>query len=131
MKDDQKNFILFAVIAALILFGWPLLQNRFFPAANPPVTKIVEGKAQVVPNPSADPAADAPAAVRDRTLVLGETPRIRIDTPTVSGSINLKGARIDDLVLKGYKETIAKDSQSIRLLSPSGRKRAPDGNEFG
>ncbi|MEN2785542.1 membrane protein insertase YidC [Sphingomonas qilianensis] len=120
MKNDQKNFILFAVIAALILFGWPLLQNRFFPAANPPVTKIVEGKAQVVPNPSADPAADAPSAVRDRNLVLGETPRIRIDTPTVSGSINLKGARIDDLVLKSYKETIAKDSPPIRLLSPSG-----------
>jgi YidC/Oxa1 family membrane protein insertase len=120
VKEDQKNFILFAVIAALILFGWPLLQNKFFPAANPPVTRIVEGKAQVVPNPTADPAADAPAAVRDRNLVLRETPRIRIDTPTVSGSINLKGARIDDLILKGYKETIAKDSQPIRLLSPSG-----------
>ncbi|MFC3581564.1 membrane protein insertase YidC [Sphingomonas hylomeconis] len=120
MKDDQKNFILFAVIAALILFGWPVLQNKFFPAANPPVTKIVEGKAQVVPNPSADPAADAPSAVRDRTLVLRETPRVRIDTPTVSGSINLKGARIDDLILKTYKETIAKDSKPIRLLSPSG-----------
>jgi YidC/Oxa1 family membrane protein insertase len=120
VKDDKQNFILFAVIAALILFGWPYLQGRFFPAANPPVTKMVDGKAKVVPNPSADPAADAPSAVRDRNVVLGETPRIRIETPTMRGSINLKGARIDDLTLTTYKETIAKDSQPIRLLSPSG-----------
>jgi YidC/Oxa1 family membrane protein insertase len=120
VKDDKQNFILFAVIAALILFGWPYLQGRFFPAANPPVTKMVDGKAKVVPNPSADPAADAPSAMRDRNVVLGETPRIRIETPTMRGSINLKGARIDDLTLTTYKETIAKDSQPIRLLSPSG-----------
>ena len=36
VKDDQKNFLLFAVLAALVLFGWPYVANRFFPAANPP-----------------------------------------------------------------------------------------------
>ena len=40
MKDDKQNFVLFAVIAALILFGWPMIQGKFFPTANPPVTKI-------------------------------------------------------------------------------------------
>jgi YidC/Oxa1 family membrane protein insertase len=120
VKDDKQNFILFAVIAALILFGWPYFQGKFFPTANPPVTQIVDGKARVLPNPGADPAADSPAATRDRKLVLAESPRIRIATPTLSGSINLKGARIDDLVLTRYKETIAKDSAPIRLLSPAG-----------
>jgi YidC/Oxa1 family membrane protein insertase len=38
----------------------------------------------------------------------------------VSGSINLKGARIDDLVLKRHRETIAKNAPPIRLLSPDG-----------
>ncbi|VVT21119.1 Membrane protein insertase YidC [Sphingomonas sp. EC-HK361] len=123
MKDDQKNFVLFAVIAALILFGWPLIQNKFFPTANPPVTKIEDGKTKVVANRSADPTADGPAAIRDRRIVLAESPRVAIDTPRLKGSINLKGARIDDLVLIDYKETIAKDSQPIRLLSPAG---APD-----
>jgi YidC/Oxa1 family membrane protein insertase len=120
VKDDSKNFVLFAVLAALILFGWPLIQNKFFPTANPPVTKIVDGKSKPLPQPQADPAADGPQAVRDRRLVLAESPRVRIDTPRVSGSINLKGARIDDLVLKQYKETVAKDSPPIRLLSPAG-----------
>jgi len=120
VSNDNKNFVLFAVIAALILFGWPLLQERFFPVAKPPVTRIEGGQTKVMPNPSADPTADTPAATRDRKTVLGETPRVRIDTPTVSGSINLKGARIDDLVLKGYRETIAKTAPPIRLLSPAG-----------
>ena len=35
MKNDQKNFLLFAVLAALVLFGWPYIANHFFPAANP------------------------------------------------------------------------------------------------
>jgi len=124
VKDDRQNFVLFAVIAALILFGWPFVQRHFFPAANPPVTQISGGKTKVVPNPGADPTADGAAAIRDRRVVLAESPRVRIDTPTLQGSINLKGARIDDLVLVQHKETIAKDSPPIRLLSPAGAPEA-------
>ena len=124
LKDDRQNFVLFAVIAALILFGFPLIQGRFFPTANPPVTKIEGGKTKVVANPTADPTADGPAAMHDRNAVLAATPRVTIDTPRLHGSINLKGARIDDLVLKTYKETIAKDSPPIRLLSPAGAPAA-------
>ncbi len=119
MNQDRKNFVVFAVIAALILFGWPLIQNKFFPS-NPPATKIVDGKQVPLPKPEADPTADSPAAIRDRRVVLAETPRVAIDTPRLKGSINLKGARIDDLVLLDYKETVAKDSAPIRLLSPAG-----------
>ena len=120
MKDESKNFVLFAVIAALILFGWPLVQNRFFPTANPPATKLQDGKSRPLPNPGADPTADSPGALRDRQVVLAESPRVRIETPALRGSINLKGARIDDLVLIRYKETVAKDSPPIRLFSPAG-----------
>ncbi len=120
MKDENKNFVLFAVLAALILFGWPLVQNRFFPTANPPVTKVEDGKSKPLPQPQADPAADSPTAIRDRATVLAGSPRIAIETPRVRGSLNLKGGRIDDLVLVRHKETIAKNSPPIRLLSPSG-----------
>lgn len=120
MKNDQKNFLLFAVLAALVLFGWPYIANHFFPAANPPVTKLEDGKSKPVANPATDPAADTANAIRDRALVLRETPRIAIETPAVRGSINLRGGRIDDLVLVKHQETIAKDSPPVRLLSPSG-----------
>jgi YidC/Oxa1 family membrane protein insertase len=123
VKDDNKNFLLFAVLAALILFGWPLIQNHFFPTANPPATKIEDGKSKALPNPGADPTADGPKALRTRQQVLAESPRVRIDTPSLQGSLNLRGGRIDDLVLVRYKETLAKDSPPIRLFSPSG---APD-----
>jgi len=120
LSNDNKNFVLFAVIAALILFGWPVITRTFFPAANPPVTKIEGGKTKPLPNPGADPTADSPSAIRDRAVVLAETPRVRIETPTLRGSINLRGPRIDDLILTKYDETIAKNSAPIRLLSPAG-----------
>ncbi|MEH3038753.1 MAG: membrane protein insertase YidC [Sphingomonas paucimobilis] len=120
MKNDQKNFLLFAVLAALVLFGWPYIANHFFPAANPPVTKLEDGKSKPVANPATDPAADTANAIRDRAQVLRETPRVQIDTPALRGSINLRGGRIDDLVLLRHSETIAKDSPPVRLLSPSG-----------
>jgi YidC/Oxa1 family membrane protein insertase len=122
--DNQRNMILAIVLSALVLFGWSALSDRFFPTANPPVTKIADGKQVVLPNPAADPAADSPAAIRDRAIVLRETPRVRIDTPMLAGSLNLRGARIDDLVLKAHRQTIAADSPPIRLLSPAGAAQA-------
>ena len=120
VSNDNKNFVLFAVLAALILFGWPIVTSRLFPTANPPVTRVEAGKSAPVANPAADPTADGPAATRDRAIVLAEAPRVRIETPTLKGSINLRGPRIDDLILTKYDETIAKNSAPIRLLSPSG-----------
>lgn len=119
MKEDQKNFLIFALFAAVILFASPYITSYFFPQ-NPPATKIVDGKSVPVANPAADPAADTPKALKDRATVLAETQRVEIATPDLKGSINLKGARIDDLLLLGYKETVSKKSPPIRLLSPSG-----------
>jgi len=118
--DNQRNMILAVVLSAIVLFGWTALSERFFPVAKPSVTQIAGGKEKVLPQPATGPAADMPVAIRNRAVVLRETPRVAIDTPKLAGSINLKGARIDDLVLKAYKESIAKNSTPIRLLSPGG-----------
>jgi YidC/Oxa1 family membrane protein insertase len=121
VSNDNRNFLTFAILAVLLLFAWPLVMNRVMPPANPPVTKIEGGKTQVQPNPGAPTAANT-GAIRDVKTVLGETAaqRVPIDTPTLKGSINLKGARIDDLLLTQYKDTIDKNSPPIRLLSPAG-----------
>jgi YidC/Oxa1 family membrane protein insertase len=120
LVDNQRNMILAIVLSAIVLFGWQALSDRFFPVAHPPATKVVNGQEQVVPNTASAPAADAPAAIRSRAVVLKESPRVSINTPKLEGSINLKGARIDDLVLTTYRETLKKDSPPIRLLSPNG-----------
>jgi YidC/Oxa1 family membrane protein insertase len=104
--DNQRNLILAIVLSALVLFGWSFLSEKFFPTANPPATKVVDGKSVPVPQPQADPTLDSPARIRNRALVLRESPRVKIESPMLAGSINLKGARIDDLVLPTYRETI-------------------------
>jgi YidC/Oxa1 family membrane protein insertase len=53
-----------------------------------------------------------------------------IDTPSVRGSIALRGARIDDLALVKYRETVDPKSPAVVLLSPSGTA-APFYAEFG
>ena len=44
--------------------------------------------------------------------------RVAIDSPMLDGSIALKGARLDDLRLKKYRETIDPKSPEIVLLAP-------------
>jgi YidC/Oxa1 family membrane protein insertase len=122
VKEDQKNFVLFAVIAGLLLFAWPYATHWLFPQ-QPAATQTVNGQPTKV-TPGVTPATDSQAAMRDRAVVLGESPRVAIETPSLTGSINLKGARLDDLMLVEYAETTAKKSPPIRLLSPSGAEGA-------
>ena len=49
---------------------------------------------------------------------ISDSPRIKISTPGISGSIRLNGLIIDDITLKAYQETLDKDSANIRFLSP-------------
>ena len=121
--NDSKNLILAVVLSALVLLGWTWAANTFFPTANPPNTKVVNGKQQPVAQPQAQPVPAA-KALQSRQQVLASTPRVQIHTPSLEGSINLKGAQIDDLQLVRQKQTIANDSPPVRLLSPIGAPAA-------
>ncbi|WP_308516599.1 membrane protein insertase YidC [Sphingomonas flavescens] len=119
--NDSKNLILAVVLSALVLLGWSWAANKFFPTANPPSTKIEAGKQQPVQQPNAQPSAPAtPKATMSVAAALGSSQRVAIRTPSLSGSINLKGAQIDDLVLLDQRQTIAKNSPPVRLFSPLG-----------
>ena len=119
--NDSKNLILAVVLSALVLLGWSWAANKYFPTANPPSTKVEGGKQQPVPQPQAQPSAPStPKATQSVSAALASGPRVAIRTPSLSGSINLKGAQIDDLLLLNQRQTIAKDSPPVRLLSPLG-----------
>jgi YidC/Oxa1 family membrane protein insertase len=120
--SNQRNLILAVVLSCLVFLGWTFLSSRFFPVAAPPSTQIVKGKQVALPTPESQ--ASQPARLRNRTLVLRESPRVQIASPRLAGSINLKGARIDDLTLTDHRETVAKDSPPVRLLSPGGTQDA-------
>ncbi|MBK5265705.1 MAG: membrane protein insertase YidC, partial [Alphaproteobacteria bacterium] len=119
--DDKRNIILAVGLTALILFGWPYVAKQFFPTATPPAAQAPASE-QVVSPSDTGPTADATKGVRPLRQALVEAPRVSIETPKLTGSISLKGARIDDIVLPTYQQTIKKDSPPIRLFSPGGTK---------
>ena len=117
--NDSKNLILAVALSVLVLLGWTWAANKYFPTANPPSAKVEAGKSQ--PLPQAPPtAAAAPKSLKTVSAALAVNPRVAIRTPSLQGSINLKGAQIDDLLLVNEKQTLAKDSPPVRLLSPLG-----------
>jgi len=118
---ENRNMFLAILLSIVVLFGWTAVSERFFPTPAPkPAETASATDATVVPGDTTAPIADAPRVIRGRAAVLADSPRIPVRTPSLSGSINLKGARIDDLVLLRHSETLAKDSPKIRLFSPSG-----------
>ncbi|RST64696.1 membrane protein insertase YidC [Candidatus Aquarickettsia rohweri] len=48
--------------------------------------------------------------------------KIKFKNDMISGSINLVGAKIDNLILLDYKQTVQKNSKDVVLLSPTGTK---------
>ena len=122
MNYDNKNFILAIVLSMLIIFGWqyfyavPIAEKQ---AAHQPAQQQTT---TVTPGTTAGgqiPGTAQPGAI-GRDEALKATPRIVIETPSLSGSINLQGAQIDDLHLTKYHETIDRSSPTITFLSPAG-----------
>jgi YidC/Oxa1 family membrane protein insertase len=118
--SDNKNLFLAIALSLLVLVGWSWFADRWFPTANPPSTTVENGKSKPLPQPQAEPVPATPKVLQSRAVVLASTPRVRIETPTLAGSLNLKGAQIDDLTLLEQRQTIDKKSAPVRLLSPLG-----------
>ena len=112
-------------------------------AAQQQVTQQATGIPQPDASPVSPPAAETPAAVpgtpvappetvavpgtsaaESRNKALGVSPRIDLNSPSLIGSISLKGARIDDVVLRQYRNTVELDSGNVALFSPKGGPRA-------
>ena len=139
MMGENRNYILAIALSLIILIAWQYFyaipqmekqqaqeelrqqqaqsQQVQTPQAGGEASGTRPGAAQV-PGAALPGAETAPAATRDAAL--SQSPRIPLDTPSVRGSIALKGGRIDDVVLKGYRETVEPTSPNIVLLSPSG-----------
>ncbi|MEZ5707895.1 MAG: membrane protein insertase YidC [Blastomonas sp.] len=119
--ENQRNIILAIVLSGIILFGWPYAMDYFYPAPPEAIEKSIESPRPGLDNANAVPdAGTRPAAIRERSAVIAESGRVAIAAPRVKGSINLTGARIDDLTLTDYREELDKDSPPVHLLSPAG-----------
>src|ERR1700722_7949345 len=144
---DQKNTILAIVLSALVLIVWQLyfglpqvekqkqIQQQQAQEHAQPGTPAPQAVPSTQAPPAAAPQAPAqPGAVPGRAMTRDEalpaSPRVRIETPSVAGSISLRGGRIDDLSLIKYHETVDPGSPPIVLLAPSGSP-SPFYSEFG
>ncbi|MCW2389097.1 YidC/Oxa1 family membrane protein insertase [Sphingobium sp. B11D3B] len=120
--DDKRNILLAVVLTIAILFGWPVISNYFFPPSAQPIERAEQQAKQqgAAPNVRGGPLAEGAQAIRPIEAVLGESQRVVIETPKLRGSINLRGARIDDVVLPTHRQTVDEKSPPVRLLAPSG-----------
>src|SRR6266566_6032156 len=144
--SDQKNTILAILLSALVLIGWQFYfglpqmdkqkqiqqQQAQERSQQPPPVPQQGGTTPAAPGtaPQAPTQPGAVAQPMSRDAALALSPRVRIETPSLSGSIALKGGRIDDLSLVKYRETVDPNSPPIVLLAPSGSPH-PFYAEFG
>jgi len=146
--SDHKNTILAVVLSLLVIVGWQYfvgypqmerqrqeaqLKQQEQPQTRPGSAQPAQPGAS---QPSATPATpEVPATPKiappsgqpqtaSREAVIASSPRIRIETPRLGGSIDLKGGRIDDLTLTQYREQVDPKSPPIVLFSPSGAPEA-------
>ena len=127
MQNDNKNTLMFIVSAFAILIGYQFFvlgpQQRKA-EAEARARKVAQQQAAATPGVTLD-ANGNPAPLRlTRDAAKAQSPRVVVDTPSLSGSIALKGGRIDDLFLRKYAETTAKTSPPVELFRPEGAEHA-------
>ena len=118
MQDDNRNMIAFAVLSMILVLAY-----QYF-ILGPQTKQAEKAHAQAVAMAAAHPAAAAAAPTLSRPAALALSPRVTIDTPALTGSLALEGARLDDLFLKGYHVEVAKTSPLVELLRPEGMSQA-------
>ena len=129
--SEQRNLLLAIVLSIVVVFGWQYFVGP--PKPTPEQLRQQQTTEQQRANPAAQPGAGAaaPGQRLPREEALKQSAqRAPIDTPTLSGSINLTGARFDDLRLKLFRETPDPKSPEIVLLS-SLQGQHPYFTEFG
>ena len=124
---ESKNLILAITLSVGILLIWSILFEA------PPIEdtsinnqateiKKEEGKKETDLDFNSFDIGETIVNSSEDILSLDESlknsERIKIKTPSLSGSINLLGLKIDDLVLEKYNKTLESDSEKIRFLSP-------------
>ena len=131
--NNSRNLLLAFALSALLIFGWDIGMGYFYPQPEKPVvtaasapggdtapTSRASGTATVSSGNALAGTEDglAPTGPLELDAALATPDRVVIKAPRIAGSINLVGARIDDVVLTDYRETTQKDSGPVRLFAP-------------
>ena len=117
---ENKNVLLAVILSTAILIGWSFYFEN--PEEAQRKRAEIQGKTETqtsIQKPEApQPSKANPAKSISRNEALKESDRVLIENKNLSGSISLRGALIDDIILKNYRETLDPNSKPIVLLSP-------------
>jgi YidC/Oxa1 family membrane protein insertase len=141
--SENRNFLLAAVLSMAVLLGWqyffiePQVEAERAVQAERSATQealadsVVPQVLESRPNSPGDLVGEGSLLTGlPRDLALSQSERVQIDTALLAGSISLTGARIDDLQLHTYHETVDPTSPEIILFSPA-NSLSPYFAEFG
>ncbi|HKM61957.1 MAG TPA: membrane protein insertase YidC [Acidisphaera sp.] len=118
---DQRRLLLAIAASLAILLGWQYLVRPYLPHPPAPPPRAQTAATEQNPPTPATPREGGPAQGAETAAaarVPANVPRIKIAANKVSGSLSLLGARLDDLVLDDYRDTISPTSPHVRLLEP-------------
>ena len=111
-QQDQRNFILFIVLAVLFLFAYQACD--LVPDAQRRQEAAQKAQIEQEEGERIAPIVEVAATVEE---ALARDERIPFDGAGVDGSIRLVGGAIDDLSIKNYYDTVARENE-IRLFRP-------------
>jgi len=115
--NDQKNFIMAMVLSGIVLLGyWFFFGKPLAEKAREDALRENARAEELIKNPP------APIVPREEAIKRANTAgqRIEIDTASLKGSFNTKGARFDDIQLKNYDKTLDPEDGKVVLLTPEG-----------
>ena len=114
--DDNRNLMMFLAVALIVMFGY-----QYFIGSKQDKARAAH-QAQMAAASSSALAAGLPVGSTNvtREQALAQSPRVPIDTPSLKGSISLKGALLDDLYMVKYHTTVDPKSPPVELLRPAG-----------
>ncbi len=119
---EQKRLVLAIGLSLAILLVFQFVVAPLLPHPPAPHPAAVRAGNGATGKPASGPSASGPPAsgpaVGAAAAAPRKVPRVPIAAPAVEGSLSLLGARLDDLVLRDYRQTIAPHSPLVRLLSP-------------
>ena len=125
--NEQRNFLLAITLSIIVLLFWQyFVGSKQIDDRSPEQVSAENNTAAIqdlsnIPLPS-DPVENddisiqAPGGSSNDAYV--ETRRIKINTENLSGSISLTGAKLDDIQLKNYRESLSEDSDLVHIFRP-------------
>ena len=123
MNPETRNLVAAISLSMAVLIGYQLL------FVDPKKEQIIQENVvnnlsdnSNIPIPSNDNSLTV-TSEDSKTKKFKNVPRVLINSNETSGSISLKGARIDDITLTQYRETLDADSSLINLLLKSNEKK--------